>query len=92
MAKSSYVITVLFNTKDRTFLGRGGRWQKPEEFLGNPPSEGKDVAVESRAPEEGSSKTDPGGYWMCVDGSLYWFNFNPATGGFERYNCGPCPW
>ena len=88
--QKSSVITVLFDTKAKKFLGRKGVWQTPDEFSRNPPEQGKDVARDDK--DEGSGKTDPGGYFLCIDGTLYFFNYNPSTGGYERYNCGPCPW
>lgn len=88
--ESSYVITVLFNTKDKTFLGRGGKWQSANEFVSNPPAKGREIAKDPRQ-SSGDGKTDPGGQWLCDSGILYWCEEN-AAGGFDKYDCGPCPW
>ena len=92
MAHASNVITVLFNTKERTFLGRGGRWQSAEEFIRNPPAEGKDCVPDPSKGPDGTTKGDPGGFFQCVDGRLYFFSFNPQTGGYDMYDIAPCPW
>ena len=84
---ASNIFPVMFNAKERKFLGRGGKWQSPEEFIRNPPAEGRDVAVEPTKPA-GSTK-QPGGYFDCIDNTLYWFQENPA-GGYDRYDCGSC--
>ena len=91
MLKHSPVITVLFNTKTKTFLGRGGKWVAPEEFARDPPEGSKEVSKEPDKPT-GGGKRDPGGFFECVDGTLFWCQENLASGEFDRYDCGPCPW
>jgi hypothetical protein len=91
MIKHSHVITVLFDTKNKTFLGRRAKWVSAEEFVRNPPANGRDVSTEPEKPKDGG-KRDPGGFFECVDGTLYWCQENLGTGGFDRYDCGPCPW
>ena len=88
--QGSNVITVLFNTRDKTFLGRGGKWQSVNEFVQNPPVQGRDVAKTPQS--QGDGRTDPGGGFMCEGGILYWCEENPGTGGFDKFDCGPCPW
>ena len=93
MAQRPYVITILFNTRDRTFLGRGGVWQSAEEFLREPPAKVADVVPsESRDPQH-KTKGDPGGSYECLDDVLYYVETDPNTGETSMTEITrPCPW
>jgi hypothetical protein len=88
---SSTVLTVLFDHAQRKFLGRGGQWQSPEEFLRNPPLQSRDVIPTGAQPEKKKKKTDPGGTFVCEDGILYLVD-EDAFGQQRWTEVGPCPW
>jgi hypothetical protein len=92
MPTDSFVITVLFNTKDQTFLGRGGRWQSCDEFLRNPPAKTGDVVPPTKQPERHKNKGDPGGGYRCIDGVFCFVDIDPSTGEEVRTELfSPCP-
>lgn len=94
MARDAYVIKVLFNTRDRMFLGRGGQWQSPEDFLKNPPENLKDVVPEEHRdkPKHKGKGNGAGGY-KCLDDVYYYVSVDPFTGVESYYYVmgPPCP-
>ena len=89
MIKRSYVITVLFDTKKKTFLGRKGKWVSAEEFLRDPPASGRDSSASKKPTFR--AKVNPDGFFECIDGILYFCQPN-LGGGYDKFDCGPCPW
>jgi len=93
MARDTYVIKVLFNTRDRKFLGRGGQWQSPEEFLQNPPEKQMDIVPEeNREKPKHKGKGNGGAGYKCLDGVYYYVQTNSVTGEEDYYFVTtPCP-
>ena len=99
MPRESFLMLIVYNPRDKTFLGKGGKFQSAEEFLRDPPARMRDVvppAIEERLrnnPDStGKMKGDPDGHYECIDNVFYLVEDDPDTGGERKTEiCRPCP-
>jgi hypothetical protein len=68
--KETVVISVLYNTRTRKFLGKRGKWVSGPEFEKDPPQEQTEVMTPAESGHV--DDPDPGITIKCIDGVLHY--------------------